>query len=273
MKGTHHDLGQVSENAGARGWTNKSAFARGGIRAEPTGDALQVVILNTEAGTASTIAARCALLSAAIGRIGDRGPAVLVTPAGFFGCSIDLDGRPRWLANVDVGSLERELSRLARSWPASLIVAVGVDPSGDDQRQWWFAGGDGQRRAEIRRSGPATPLLQRRVVHAGYALLGFVCGEGYEWLERDLTEVLPETDVVVISAHVKVNRIRKPEIDEGVKRWAFQRRFRFISRQAGAALAHARGSDDSYVRNCDDWFVHRGEAPFPGPRVGDPIGG
>jgi hypothetical protein len=71
-------------------------------------------------------------------------------------------------------------------------------------------------------------------------LLGFVCGEGYEWPEGDLAEALPGVDVVVISAHVEVNRIWEPAIDQGMKRWAFQRRFRFISQQAGAALAHAR---------------------------------
>ncbi|MGH7634063.1 MAG: hypothetical protein ACRENC_10070 [Gemmatimonadaceae bacterium] len=110
------------------------------------------------------------------------------------------------------------------------------------------------------------------MTHAGYTLLGFVCGEAYEWQERDLAAELSGIDVVVVSAHVEVNRIWDREIDPGLKRWAFQRRFQFISQYAGAALAHARGINDAYVRNCDDWFVHRGSVPFPEPRVGTPIG-
>jgi hypothetical protein len=110
------------------------------------------------------------------------------------------------------------------------------------------------------------------VTHAGYTLLGFVCGETYEWPEHDLAAELHGVDVVVVSAHVEVNRIWEREIDPELKRWAFQRRFQFISQHTGAALAHARGTDDAYVRNCDDWFVHRGDAPFPGPRIGVSIG-
>lgn len=142
---------------------------------------------------------------------------------------------------------------------------------GSDQRQWWFCGGEDHRHSEILRwntSRDATPLSQRRVTHAGYTLLGFVCGEAYEWHERDLAAELSDIDVVVISAHVEVNRIWDREIDPGLKRWAFQRRFQFIAQHAGAALAHARGTDEGYVRNCDDWFVHRGSDPFPGSRVG-----
>lgn len=102
-------------------------------------------------------------------------------------------------------------------------------------------------------------------------MLGFVCGEGYEWPVDELTRALSGIDVVVVSAHVEVNRIWEREIDPELKRWAFQRRFQLISGCAGAALAHARGTDHTYVRNCDDWFVYRGEDPFPGPRVGTPI--
>jgi len=276
VKGEHHDLGQGSQDGSARGWTNTCVFTRGGGQPESNEDALQIVVLNTASGTASSINARCALLSAAVERVGATSrPTVLVTTAGFFGCHIDLHGAPCWPGIADVGSLERELTEFARSWPESLIVAVGVDRDGGDQRQWWFAGAEGGRRSEILRasaSRPATPLSQRRVAHAGYTLLGFVCGEGYEWAEHDVAEELSGVDVVVISAHVEVNRIWEPAIDEGLKRWAFQRRFRFISQYAGAALAHARGTDANYVRNCDDWFVHRGKEPFPGPRVGDAIG-
>lgn len=246
MKGRHHDSVQGSQGGRARGWTNACAFARGGGQPESNEDALQIVVLNTESGSASSIDARCALLCSAVDRVRDSGPTVLVTPAGFFGCHINLDGAPSWSGIADVDSLERELIGLARSWPESLIVAVGVDHDSDDQRQWWFAGGESRRRSEILRASAsrlATPLSQRRVAHAGYTLLGFVCGEGYEWPERDVAEVLPGVDVVVISAHVEVNRIWEPAIDEGLKRWAFQRRFRFISQHAGAALAHAHGTD------------------------------
>jgi hypothetical protein len=34
------------------------------------------------------------------------------------------------------------------------------------------------------------------------------------------------------------------------------------------ALAHAHGEDASRVRNCDNWFVSRGEDPFSGGRTG-----
>ena len=273
---THdHELVQDCHNGCARGWTNECVFARHGDQPSSDGDALRVVVLNIESGTAGSIAARRALLTAAIERVGDSGPTLLVTPAGFFGFGVAPDGAVSWTGVADITLLENDLSRLARSWPTSLMVAVGVDRDSDDQRQWWFCGGEGRRRCEISRSGTsrdATPLSQRRVTHAGYTLLGFVCGEAYEWPQPDLAADLPGIDIVVISAHVEVNRIWDREIDPGLKRWAFQRRFQFIAQHAGAALAHARGIDDAYVRNCDDWFVHRGNDPFPGPRVGQPIG-
>lgn len=263
------------EQAGpARGWTNEAAFTRGGRKAKAGEDSLRVVVLNTESGTASSLSARRALLLAAVQRASSSAPTVLVTPAGFFGCAIDAEGTPHWPGNIDITSLENELADAACSWPSSLIVAVGVDVAGHDQRQWWFAGGEDMRRCEVLRGSEvreATPLSGRVVIHAGYTSLGFVCGEGYEWPEDELTPVLSGIDVLAVSAHVEVNRIWDREIDPGLKRWAFQRRFQLISGYAGAALAHARGADESYVRNCDDWFVHRGEDPFPGPRVGQPI--
>ncbi len=258
----------------ARGWTNTAAFARSGWRAPSEDDSLRVVVLNTESGTASSTSARRALLVAAVERASNAGPTVLITPAGFFGCTIDAAGNPHWQGIVDIAVLKDELIDLARSWPASLMVAIGVDVAGDDQRQWWLVGGGESLQCEVLRGSAtraATPLSRRSVKHAGHTLLGFVCGEGYEWPEAELAAALVGIDVVAVSAHVEVNRIWDPEIDQGLKRWAFQRRFRFISEYAGAALAHARGADDNYVRNCDDWFVHRGEEPFPGPRVGETI--
>ena len=275
MKEHDHELGHDSQDGHTRGWTNACIFARHGSQPASTADGLRVVVLNIETGTACSMDARFALLEAAVARVGDKGPTLLVTPAGFFGFGVARDGALSWTGIADIVSLENDLTALARSWPASLMVAVGVDRDGDDQRQWWFCGGEERRCSEILRSSTsrdATPLAQRRVMHAGYTLLGFVCGEAYEWPERDLAAELPATDVVVVSAHVEVNRIWDREIDAGLKRWAFQRRFQFISQHAGAALAHARGIDDAYVRNCDDWFVHRGSDPFPGPRVGEPIG-
>jgi len=263
------------EQAGpARGWTNEVAFARGGRKPKAGDEALRVIVLNPEIGTGSSAPVRRALLHAAIERAGDSGPTLIVTPAGFFGCSVDAEGDAHWPGNLDITALEHELADATRAWPSSLMVAVGVDVHGHDQRQWWFAGGEGRRRCEVLRASDerdATPLDARVVTHAGYTLLGFVCGEGYEWHEGQLTSALSDVDVVVVSAHVEVNRIWDREIDPGLKRWAFQRRFQLIAGYAGAALAHARGPDETYVRNCDDWFVHRGGDPFPGPRVGVPI--
>ena len=111
--------------------------------------------------------------------------------------------------------------------------------------------------------------------HAGFTLLGFVCGEFYEWLEGELIEALDahHVDLLLVSAHKKVNRVDDRKVSPHYKRWAFQRRFQAISPYCGAALAQARGFDDRYVRNCDDWFVHRSGDPFPGRRVGQPFFG
>jgi hypothetical protein len=272
LKNQTPDPAEESGSGEARGWTNAFTFAKGGWEPRPGDDgALRVLVLNTESGTGSSMSVRHALLAAAIERAADKEATVLVTTAGFFGCDINADGRPSWPGIGDISGLQGELIALARSWPRSLMVAVGVDVTGSDQRQWWFAGGEGSRRCEILRDNEtraATPLAERRVLHAGYGLLGFVCGEGYEWPETELATALSNVDVVAVSAHVEINRIWEPAIDPELKRWAFQRRFRFISGYAGAALAHARGTDDRYVRNCDDWFVHRGGEPFPEPRVG-----
>jgi hypothetical protein len=118
----------------------KPASSEGGLR---------VVVLNVESGTACSMEARRALLEVAVDRVGDGGPTVLVTPAGFFGFGVASDGTLSWTGIADVASLEGDLVRLARSWPVSLMVAVGVDTRGEDQRQWWFCGGEGRRRAEI----------------------------------------------------------------------------------------------------------------------------
>jgi hypothetical protein len=231
-------------------------------------------ILNTESGTGTSLNARRALLIAAVERVRNDGPTVLITPAGFFGCTIDVDGIPRW-PGLDATSLKVELIMLARSWPPSIMVAIGVDIAGHAQQQWWLSGGGILHRQIARGSETqtVTPLSDRSVAHAGFTLLGFVCGEGYEWEETEFVEALSGKDVVAVSAHVEVNRTWKPEIDPGYKRWAFQRRFQLISAHCGAALAHARGADDNYVRNCDDWFVHRGGPLFPEPRIGTPIAG
>jgi hypothetical protein len=77
-------------------------------------------------------------------------------------------------------------------------------------------GGEERRSAEIvrgNRSRDATELSQRRVTHASYTRLGFVCGEAHEWPERELAAELHGVDVVVVSAQVEVNRIWEREID------------------------------------------------------------
>lgn len=256
----------------AHGWTNEARFGHRGGAAPPGETTLRVVVLNTESGTGSSRSERLALLSAAVERVRGDEPTVLITPAGFFGCTIDADGNPHW-PGLDAASLELELVELARSWPPSLMVAIGVDIAGDEQQQWWLGGG-GELQRRIARGSEVqavTELSERVVSHAGFRLLGFVCGEGYKWNAAELVAMLPAVDVVAVSAHVEVNRTREPEINPEYKRWAFQRRFQLISEHAGAALAHARGADDRYVRNCDDWFAHRGGPLFPEPRVGTPI--
>jgi hypothetical protein len=255
----------------ARGWTNQAAFARDGTNGSKRKGALRVVVLNTESGTGGDASDQRSLLAAAVQRAGESTPSVIITPAGFYGCAIDADGEPRWHGVARVASLRDELVELAASWPSSLRVAVGVDVACDDQRQWWLAGGRRERPLEIRRGAERSSIAERRISHAGFTLLGFVCGECYEWEKRELASALTDVAVVAVSAHVEVNRIWKRRIDPKRKRWSFHRRFRFISTYAGAALAHVRGADDRYVRNCDDWFVHRGGEPFPGPRVGVPV--
>jgi hypothetical protein len=171
--------------------------------------------------------------------------------------------------------LKEQLSALTTACPASLMFAVGVDVTEDDQRQWWFEGGVGFHR-EIQRAGalrPKTAIEGRLIQHAKFALLGFVCGECYEWPEDELICALQKhnVDVVAVSAHKKVNRVASPEVPEDYKRWAFQRRFQLLSRYCGAALAQARGLDAQLVRNRDNWFVHQGELPFPGSSEGTPF--
>src|SRR3569833_118421 len=102
----------------------------------------------------------------------------------------------------------------------------------------------------------------------GFTLLGFVCGEAYEWPEDQLCAALRDVDVVAVSAHVEVNRQRRRRIEPTHRRWAFHRRFQMIASRCGAALAQSHSGDYDRVRVCDNWFVFRNGSPFPGQRQG-----
>ena len=132
-----------------------------------------------------------------------------------------------WPVQLNVDALEAHLAKPARGWHRSLMVAVGVDVTMTDQRQWWVAGGRGLVKEIFRKNDDrcASPLNERRVAHAGYTFLGFVCGEAYEWSKSDLADHLKGVDLVAVSAHRSVNRVWNRRVtDPRSKRWAFQRR-------------------------------------------------
>ena len=80
--------------------------------------------------------ARRTLLEDAVIRVGDGGPTLLITPAGFLGFCAGGDGALSWTGVADVASLEKDIAGLASSWPTSLMGAVGVECDDSDQRQW-----------------------------------------------------------------------------------------------------------------------------------------
>lgn len=177
-------------------------------------------------GTIPTHEPRTNLLSRALARCRDELPTVLLTPAGFFGCAIDDEGEPSWPGIDEKRRLRARLEEIARRQPKGIAIEVGIDVGGSDERQRWFAGGVSFLKELLRKNArrDATELSLRKVTHAGYTLIGFVCGESYEWCETELVAELGEADVVVISAHTKVNRIWAPAVGLRVRRWAFHRR-------------------------------------------------
>jgi hypothetical protein len=240
-------------------------FGRSGQQSIAT-DALRVAVLNPEIGTSSLERDRVELLERML-----SGPStestLYLTSAGYFGFDATAF---KWPGVDDPSRLEATLESVMRELPPFTFLAVGVDigGSGRQQQQWWFQGG-GRVLAKICRY--VTPL-DRRVVQLGqHQALGFVCGEAYECDEQELLGYLDgDVTLVAISAHRRVNRIRAPVIDTTYRRWAFQRRLQSISKRAGAALAHAHGSEPYLVRNADNWFVHVGcnlSRPMMGARI------
>lgn len=261
----------------ALGWINVVTFSSASEgKCNRQKDAqLQVAVCNLAPGVPRSQKERLDLLCKITRQLPEFTSFVLLMPAGFFGYYVRPDETWKWTENVESDNLKIQLNEIVASWPSSRMLAVGVDLSGNDQRQWWFQGGCGFEREIVRanRHRPATALEERLIRHSGYTLLGFVCGECYEWPKETLISAVQQhnVDVVAVSAHRQVNRTWEPVIPLHYRRWAFQRRFQCISSFCGAALAQVRGHDDAYVRNCDDWFVHRAGELFPGPRVGRPI--
>jgi hypothetical protein len=119
--------------------------------------------------------------------------------------------------------------------------------------------------------GVPTPLSGRIVSHHSFRVMGFVCGEVWEYSPADLVPALEEVDLVAVSAHSQVNRIWERAISADYRRWPFHCRFALLAESCGAALAQARGVEEHYVVNCDNWFVHRDASPFSGERYGTPL--
>lgn len=262
----------------AAGWVSREPFGRGGTRGRSATEAVSVIVLNPDCGTSWSEPARLGLLAAAAARseMAASRPTLMLAASGFFGYAARPYGDSRWTGDGDREWRRAALESLVAEWPSSALLAVGVDFGGDAQEQWWLKGGSGLVKVIVRSAYKShAPLADRRVVHGDLTFLGFVCGEAYERSEDEFVAQLESgVDVVAISAHVRVNRISAPCVtSSSAKRWAFQRRFQLISGYAGASLSHARANDDRYVRDCDNWFVHRGEDPFPGERSGQRIVG
>lgn len=234
------------------------------------GPALRVTVINPEAGTSALAHERLALLEAAVSAVLEPSPTLYLASAGFFGFRVEADRTLAWIPIASFDALRSRLETVVDRWSPHAYLAVGVDgDDGNDQRQWWFRGGHG-RILEIERYRSPKPLRDRIVDLDGYRAIGFVCGEAYQHDEEDLMRTIDaeHVDLVAISAHEHANRVWASTVAPSARRWAFQRLFQRISSGAGAALAHAHGDDASRVRNCDNWFVSRGEDPFSGSRTG-----
>ncbi len=224
-----------------------------------------VAVVNPECDTAWSDEARLALLKRAYHSVPKNGPTLLLASGGFFGYAARAYGKSAW---TTYGGSERErqraLASIVEKWPKEFALAVGVDFGPDRQEQWWFRGGDAELKRVVR---GVSAFGDRRFEHEGVAFAGFVCGEAYtEKNKRALrAELGGSVHVIAVSSHVRVNRQKKLLVENvHAKRWAFQRLFQTIAPQGGACLAHARSDGaDGYVRDCDNWFVHRGRTPFP----------
>jgi hypothetical protein len=196
---------------------------------------------------------------------------VHLTSAGFFGSATSSDGDLTWRTISNPAALKNAIGGVVDLvLPRSALLAVGVDLTPSDQRQWWFERNRGII-CEVERwyGGWEQDELERRKVRVnGLTFLGFVCGEVYEWPETQVRDALRDVDVVAVSAHVEVNRQWQRRIEPTLRRWAFQRRFQMIASRCGAALAQSHTANYDSVRACDNWFVFRNGSPFPGQRQG-----
>ncbi len=69
-------------------------------------------------------------------RRGGRGAELALGRVVALPSDIDAAGKVHWRGIADLSALRDELIELAKSWPPSLLVAIGVDLAVDDQRQW-----------------------------------------------------------------------------------------------------------------------------------------
>ena len=263
---------EVSPPGPAQGWIRAETFRQGGRKASAD-SGVTVAVVNPKCDTAWTDSARLELLKSAYAHAPTNTSLVLLTSGGFFGYAAKSDGNGGWTDGGDRVARERALVGLVQKWPACVALAVGVDFGGAQQEQWWLRGGSRTVKRIVR---DESELDERLVEHDGLAFLGFVCGESYEWDEPTLlAEVGRSADVVAISSHVRMNRQWSRTVDNPKTKWfAFQRLLQSVSRRGGACLAHARADlERDYVRDCDNWFVHRGGVPFPGARHGRPVQG
>lgn len=253
----------------AAGWTMDAWFTSGGRRGG-LGRGKRVQVINPECGTNASSAARLAFLKKCLGMAGSI-PTVQLTSAGFFGSATSDNGDLTWQTISNLAAVRNAIGGVTDvALPESSLLAVGVDVTASDQRQWWFERSRGLI-CEVERwhGGWKQEELERRKVQVnGLTLLGFVCGEVYEWPEEQVRSALRDVDVVAVSAHVEVNRQWQRRIAPTLRRWAFQRRFQMIASRCGAALAQSHTADYDRVRACDNWFVYRNGRPFPGQRQG-----
>lgn len=253
------------------GWVGSAYFGKGGTQARK-GSGLAVHSVNPELETDLTTPARLRLLNRAISTAPPgRSATVYLTAAGFFQCDIGegISTGAGVGGGAEVPKLERALRKLAKQHSEEVLFVVGVDIGDQAQRQelWWISGCSGVIHRTGRSDIPAVHHF------AGYALRGYVCGAiiGQSGHRLDPQRDLKGTDVVLDAGHVRLNRMWDPTPGPQAKRHAFHQMINSIGGYAGAVFSHAHGPDFStYVRDCDNWIVYRGSAPFPGEQAGQP---
>lgn len=261
-------FGPLNPRDAASGWAVKAQFGSGGIRWSGTGPCLQVVAVNPQRGTNSSVVARLDLLHRAINATSVDGPCVYLTSAGFIGCVAPRGDRTKdfsWPGGLNLLDIDRRLGVLASTLPPDSLLAVGVEQSwkDSDQQIWLYSAGDRVRRGEIVRAN--SDMEHRQFVIGGFRLLFFVCGELWDGGSGfDMARNMEGVDVVLDAAHGSINRVR----DRAAEPWprnAFRRTFLHLGKVGGGILAQAHEVDagNGYVRRQDNWVVYKGELPFP----------